>query len=413
MNDRLEEQLRSALNRQAEARPAAGPDLADVFGRARSIRRRRTAIAAGVAAAAVLAVVIPTAVVLGGQDGSDHGIAPATSSPTPSAPSTPSSTASETTATDPSTAPGSLGIGGISIGSHTQWTYLDPQQQLHGGSAAIPAALLKHGGVPLDAFMPYHGGWLLSYDSGLTILEADNTGKIIAQGEGGAMVSTSDGMQTAFQIGSTVHAGIASGMGESEATWQLRRSDYLVGYLDDGPVVSSGDHGYAILTPDGGRTPVDSEITARAASSAAGLVGGVTGTVEHNNLEGAVVDAATGAILWHNQWRPVAFSPDGKYVAAYPVRDNGDAEAYAILDARTGAVLAQTPSSVAGKVYLGGSVVWDTDDSIVFTGLEAQAPRREALLTLKVDGTFDQASEPMKQTLIPGVGEIGFVLMSR
>jgi len=80
--------------------------------------------------------------------------------------------------------------------------------------------------------------------------------------------------------------------------------------------------------------------------------------------------------------------------------------------ARTGDVVAETPSWLRDKVYLGGSAVWDSDDSILFEGYEAHGEQRAALLNLKVDGTFDQASEAMKQPIVGGQ-QLNFITMSR
>lgn len=411
MNDRLEDQLRASLNRTADTRPASAPDLSDVFGRARTIRRRRTALVAGVAAAAVLAVVVPTAVIVSG-DGGQHDIVPATSTPDPTPAPTPTSEPSASVATD---APRGLGIGGISIGEHTRWSYLDPQQNLHADGATIPASRLTHGGENLTAFTPYHGGWILTYNDNETV-QTDSAGTVVREGRTGGVgiALSSDQLQTAFQIDGVVYAGISSGMGEGEGHWKLKNGEDLAGYVGKGPIVSDGSSGFAILLPDGTQTEVASQLSpAGASSSAQGeLVGGTLGTPA-TTYEGAVADAYTGTILWHNAWRPMAFSPDGRYVAAVPVADNGDPAAYAILDARTGAVVARTPDSIADTVYLGWQAVWESDDSILFQGFEAGGKHRAALLRLTLDGTFNQASEPL-ETMQPGGGaQTSFVLMTQ
>jgi len=408
MNDRLEEQLRSSLDRQAEARPATGPDLGDVFGRARRIQRRRTAIVTGVAAAAVLAVVVPTAIALGSGDHNDHGLAPATSSPSVSAttPVSPPSYVPTTRADDPTAG---LGIGGLSIGSHTDWTYLDPQQRLHGGGT-MPNTLLKHGGARLIAFTPYHGGWIVAYDDNW-IIQADSTGAVVKEGRGGTLVTSSDGLETAFQIGRTVYAGIASGMSDGEQRIHLTANESLLGFLGAGVALTDGTS-VRIVSGNGGATAVTDALFPTTVSLAGDLIGGVMGTPARGDQEGGVADGTSGAVLWHSSWRPMAFSPDGKYVAAVPVVDNGDPSAYAILDARTGALIARTPAAIADKVYLGWQVVWDTDSRIVFDGYEAGGERRSALLALTTDGLFDQASEPMTP-VTTDQGQIGFVLMTQ
>ena len=84
----------------------------------------------------------------------------------------------------------------------------------------------------------------------------------------------------------------------------------------------------------------------------------------------------------------MAFSSDGKYVAAYPVYDNGEPEAWAILDARTGEVVAKTPK--LKNVFLGLTVAWQDDDTLVMTGDDGHS---SSLLTLKTDGTFARAGQ--------------------
>lgn len=73
----LEQQLTAALEDRAAGVPVSPTDLGGVHARARSIRRRRTA-AAGVAGAAVVALVVPVAWGLGGLRGaSEPPVAPA------------------------------------------------------------------------------------------------------------------------------------------------------------------------------------------------------------------------------------------------------------------------------------------------------------------------------------------------
>lgn len=417
MNDRLEEQLRSSLNRTADARPITGPDLGDVFGRARSIRRRRTAFVAGAAATAVIAVVVPTTVILSDDHGGGSGLTPATSSPATSAPATSSPSTSGPSTSGPSASastadetPRGLGIGGISIGEHTQYSYLDPQQHLHGGGS-LSNALLKHGGAALSGYTPYHGGWVLTYIDADWIMQVDGSGHVVREGRGDLVTTSSDGLRTAFQIGRTVYAGIASGMSDGEQVVHLAPDEALVGFLGDGIAISNGT-GVTVVTSDGGRTGITDALVPTAVSQVGNLIGGVQGTPAAADQEGVMADGTTGDVLWHGEWQPMAFSQDGRYVAAVPVVDNGDPSAYAILDARTGAVLARTPASIADRIYLGLRVVWESDDAILFQGFEASGEHRAALLRLTTDGLFNQASEPLAP-VTTDQGQISFVLMTR
>lgn len=80
-NDTLEERLTRSLDRQVAGLTDAPFGIADVRGRARSIRNRRRGVAAGVVAA-VVAVALPTALLAGPGDDRTDGVDPATPTPT-------------------------------------------------------------------------------------------------------------------------------------------------------------------------------------------------------------------------------------------------------------------------------------------------------------------------------------------
>ena len=78
------------------------------------------------------------------------------------------------------------------------------------------------------------------------------------------------------------------------------------------------------------------------------------------------MNAKTGQVVWQNQWLPVAFSQDGKYVAAVIAADNGETTAVAILDAADGSVVAQM-HLLDNKRYLHDRMVlFGQDDSALF-----------------------------------------------
>lgn len=379
--DDLERELRSSLDRQAGGQYGHGADMADVFGRARRIRRRRVALGAAVAVVAVVAVAVPVGLVSthdGGTVISPAG--PVSPSPKPAGPT----------------------LGTIAMGPATALTYLDPAGTMHNGQA-LPEQ--SAGRTPVSAFAAYDGGWIVAYDT--SIVRFDSSGRSVAQGKGGAIVTTSDGARIGWQIGRTVYAADANGAGD-ESTWTVKGSEGLIGYLDAGPVVRSGA-GYVVLTGSGSRKAIDSSITPTVASSAADVVGGVTGTPAKGDQQGALADARTGAVYWKGPWSPLRFSADGTYVAAVPVADNGDPSAIAILDARTGRVVARTPD-LSKQVYLGWNLAWD-GDRVVFAATSTTDPRRQALFALTLTGKVTQVSRTSTQKG-PNGDSSGFVLMT-
>lgn len=406
---RLEQRLRSSLAHQASNDDPGSPDFGDIVARARGIRRQRNRrVGTALAAAAVVAIVVPTAVVLGGRQGS-NAPAPAVSdtpmvSPTPSAPASPSSAPSSTppsppAASDSTAAPGApaySSLTAIPAGPATTLTYLDQDGVLHAGGSTTR---LPGPGIVLS-FAVYHGGWLVLDDPG-TLREYDGQGKLLSQGTDGSLAVGGDQMQTAFQTGTTVRAGISTGMGDGETTWHVPAGTSLTGFLKGRPAVSDGTSLWT-LTSSGGTTKLALPSMAPVAlCDADGLVGGVTGTPAQGNQQGAVADASTGRMLWHNGWYPDRFSSDGTYVAGHPVEDNGDPARYAILDARTGRVVATTPA-LGGGLYLGHSIAWD-GDTLVFNAFDS-SNGEQALLSLDTAGHLSRVS-PIERASNPAGGD--------
>lgn len=400
--DDVEQRLRSSLDRQADSHSACehGADLADVFTRARRIRRRRTALIASAAAVAVAAIAVPAGVLMGSRDtgAPPPPISTVSSVPTPT--SAPTRTTSE------------AGLGGLAMGTPTTLTYIDPTGTMHGGQQLPDPA---RGGdlarSPVMAFTPYHGGWLVNY-ADANLKQFDSSGAVVHSWTGPSAIALSDdGTETAWQVGHDVYVGSSSGMAEGEGHWRVKASEGLVGFLPQGPVVSDTT-GYTVLTGATSRQGISSEITPTTASQTADAIGGVVGTVAHDDQQGALADARTGALYWKGAWMPLSFSPDGKYVAAVPVADNGDPSAVAILDSRTGALIARTPD-VTGRLYLGKNMAWD-DDRLVFDVASGDGQDAQALVALRADGRLEQVSPTLSapnMDTFPGAG--GFIFMTR
>jgi hypothetical protein len=112
-NDDLMTDLSRTLQDQAHSMDGTSLGLADVQGRARSIRRRRTA-AGVVGAVAAVALIVPTAALAVHNSDRSNEPLPATNSVSP--------TPSETTATDP--APGVLDVSDLPTGAGPEMDYL-------------------------------------------------------------------------------------------------------------------------------------------------------------------------------------------------------------------------------------------------------------------------------------------------
>lgn len=416
--DDLERQLRSSLDRQATGQSGHGADLADVFVRARRIRRRRTALVTSAIAVAVVAVTVPSGVLLASRDSSapPPPVATVSTTPTPvTTPTTPAPTASggssgaaSGTASGPASGTASgAGLGGFAMGTPTTLTYLDPTGAMHNGQP-LPGGDYNASGGQVSAFTPYHGGWLVAYDdSTLTQFSADGHSTTDHPGAPATIIASDDGTQTAWQIGRDVYAGLPSGMSDAEQHWTVGPSAGLLGFLGGGVAVSTGS-GVRILTGPSTSTTVNTSVVPTVVSQTTDLIGGDVGTVAKDDQEGAMADGTTGAIRWHGPWTPLSFSPDGKYVAAIPVVDNGDPSAVAILDAQTGKVVARTPR-LAKRLYLTGQVAWD-GDRVVFSAEANPDIHRMALFALSRTGQVEQVSPT---TTLKSNGAFGYVFMTR
>jgi len=367
-NSPIEELLRDALSSRASAAPL-GPDRTSVIDRARSIRRHRRQGFAAVTAAAVVAVVVPVSLTVGNGDGTKNpGPANHTTKPSPTQTAVPKT-------------PRYTSLAQIPRGKDTALAYVGPDGTVHEDGTDTP---LPGGTESLTTFGEYRGNWVVQRD--LKTQVYDGSGKVIDAGPSNSIKYSSDRTQIAYQIDNTVFVSARSTMGNGGAQpLPAPKGSSLVGFLPDGPVVTDGSDSLTVLGPTRKKLPLP--LLPMAVSQSTGLVAGITGTPAQGNEEGAVTDPKTGALLWHNGWEPHAFSDDGKYVLATPF-DNGDPSSYAILDARTGKVIARTPKLKG--VYLGLQVGWD-DDTAVFTAFGGVT--KEAILTLDLKGNLTRATD--------------------
>ncbi|HET9499760.1 MAG TPA: hypothetical protein VFO98_05835 [Marmoricola sp.] len=376
MSSQLERDLSRTLDEHATEATGA-IELQDVRHHAHQLRRAtQRRWATGLAAAAVLVVAVPAALLLPG----DETTGPVDPSPTPTAVPDKLPEPTRTSAPDESV------LAELPAGAGPNWPYLhEGQVQFsNGATAALPG-----GAAAVKTFVNYRGGWLVADDATATTTWYDNTGAAVRSGRGLSIVTSSDALRVGYLMADRAHLGDTTGMAEGEQTWPTPGVlDGLVGFVRDGLVVTAGGGDVRLLAWDGTTKAVAHLQAATASSDAADLVGGL---VDHD--QGAVVDLSTGRALWTEGWRPLAFSPDGHLLAAVPLADNGDPSELAILDARTGATVART-ALVTNRIYLRGTPVWEDETHLLFVADSGPTPA-EAILRMGTDSGLERATPPV------------------
>lgn len=372
MSTRLEKDLARTLERHAEEFTGA-VELADVRARAHELRRRtQRRWATGLAAAAVLAVAVPAAFLLPG----DEGAHPVDPSPTP--------TVAPDKLPEPTPEPaGEDALSQLPAGAAPNWPYLrdGEVQYSNGASAPLPGK-----DAAVATFVGFTGGWLVADENSATTTRYDNTGQVVASGPGASIVTSSDNLRVAYLMDGAVHLGIGSGMGEGSQTWPAPGAvDGLAGFVKDGLVLTASPGDVRLLSFGGGSSKLPGLFDATTSSEAGNLVAGLL-----DPDTGGVVDVSTGKVLWQEGWRPLAFSPDGSLLAAVPLADNGDASELAILDARTGETVART-ALVDHRIYLRGTPVWEDDTRLLFVADTGPSPH-EAILRLGTSSGLERAT---------------------
>jgi hypothetical protein len=344
-------------------------DIRRSAGRRRWQTRRR--VGAVLAVAAALVVGIPAAILL---RPAGDGVSPAPA-PSPTAPTTSSSSSPE-------------GLDGIARGKDPQVAYLHGREvhQPDGTTARLP-----YGSSFVAGFTAYHGGWLLLDDLG-GLRQYDNTGALVLRSQTGeaALAVSADQMRTAFVYGGHLRVGIATGMGQGESDLPVGNNARLVGFLGDSVVLNGYPDSPHVVDPGTGHTARVPGLEIAWCTAAGGdLVGG---TVDSDG-RGRVVSTSSARTLWTGDWVPDAFSPDGSRVLAVPVSSLNEPDEVAVLDARTGTVLARF-SLAARDLAAAGRPVWEpSGDAVLFDVRETQGAQ-QAVLRLAVDGTVTRATDP-------------------
>lgn len=333
---------------------------------------RRTALLA--AAAVVVAVGAPTAFLLRPTDETPGPAPQPTGSPTPTqAP------------TQPSTQTPNATLQSIPRGRPPGITYLqDGTVHLdQGGTVPLPA-----GTAPVNAFTSYHGGWLVAVGAGGPNLVSwyDGTGAKKSEGRGlGTFAVSEDGTRTAYPQSGAIHIGITSGMSDGEQTVPGKADTvWPVGFLRGDTLVYQASPNEVAVD---GRGILPGITIARAVSAEDDLVAG-------EDRDGhTVVVSGSGHVQWQSSdWIVWGFSPDGRYAAATDWPPGGGSyTSVAILDARTGSVVAQHAVPDA-PISIGPSPVMDVDGTLLVAVTDGNT-LEETVLRLDRHSALTRATE--------------------
>jgi hypothetical protein len=154
-------------------------------------------------------------------------------------------------------------------------------------------------------------------------------------------------------------------------------------------VACNGLKGQVVVLDPSGRSTVVSGLSRASASTDNGDL--VAGTTVDDDGTAAVVSAASGKTLWTKPgWYTGPFSPDGRYLAAYRTATGGEFETVAILDARTGVVVADN-SRLDGVQALPDvpPTAWDVDGTLLVPYRDGSA---WTIVRLGLDGRMTRAT---------------------
>ena len=389
------ERLARGLHDEADRFGADAPIGLDAVKRtARGVQRRRRVVT-GLAALAVAAVVVPTALAVGGGIDRADQPAPATTSPSPSsspsAVALPSEAPSSPAAPSPSTAdPSPSSPTPTSSGVRTVRLRADTEQ--HGGEPQISYVLQRQIVKPDGSTVPIDGdlaqvegfgtGWVgrSTDDQGNSdVIFFDSAGKpTLEKPIGSRLAFSQDGtlvayttrdqkLMVAWDGGSAVTRLRTEGPGvvTPRAVVGSQRCDNPEGeggcmvYYDqeaaDGTVVAKVSDRHGIVDTLGPFRRVDD----------VGPDGRVAGMVSSSDTGScSAVQDADGKQLWRTcDYSLGRFSRDGRYIIGHPAYADGLGDPLvAVLDARTGKPLVEYRTNRGAFVT---TTVWDSDGTLL------------------------------------------------
>lgn len=402
MNDTPPTGLTGELTRQLHAQVdqwhSAPLTLDDVQGKARTIRRRRTALTSGIAAAAVLAVIVPVGLAIND---------PASNRPSPAAPT-------PTEAVEPSpnpdgTFPLTLDVPEGDVPTTGYIAFDDQQLVTPDGTIDLPGDFVQ--------IARYDGGWVGirggSYrptGHQVVVLDADLQ-EVSAVPSGSSLAISSDGSQVAWVEAQGNGSDWTVVNAPSDGGEQLRvptSADAVVeGFLANDTVAIShfdeatGETFYGQAGPGGefDAIPLDNYQRVGGVSEVTGLVAGQTEFRGDSTCsEVRNTDTAQPPLVFETCDHQLAgFSPDGRWLIGYATYFDLGSPTLAILDATTGDPVVEFASS---RKQAGSATVlaaaWEDDDTVVAV---VNQGGEQAVLRLEADGVATRVSDVREEQM--------------
>jgi hypothetical protein len=396
MSNHDEKDLLAHELRQRSAGVGGHPiGLDDVRDRARSIRRRRNAVR-GVVAAVVLAVAVPVGLsatdLLGSSGTPAPPVASQSGEPTPD-------TATPTPGPDGSFP---LTVHGLEKGEPAGVPYVvakGAQLVTPDGTFDLPESYAT--------IAPYNGGWLAigsEQHPGKVIMLDDNLEVTHTDPAGGYDLAVSaDLSHVAYVVAegnNKVMLVDAPTDGTDPVTWMIDspggEAVNPVGFLDNDTVVynAPATDVMGIARTGGTLTPVEGLRRIDDASEATGMISGLVSYGIDGGCSG-VMDPDSGRLLWKScDYSNLRFSPDGRLVVAdASYFDGPGSPTLTILDASTGAVVADFSPEQRDTVVGVTQAVWEDDDTVLAIVEEGVD---QAMVRLGTDGSIEAVTDVVK-----------------
>jgi len=396
MNDTPPTGLAGELTRQLHAQVdqwhSAPLTLDDVQGKARTIRRRRAAVTTGIAAVAVLAVLLPAGLVLD---------APGSQRPSPA----PSPTeAVEPTPNPDGTFPLTLDVPEGEVPA-TGYLTLDGQQFVtQSGRSDLPGHVVQ--------IAPYDGGWVgiragdyPPTGAQVVVLDADFE-EVSAVLGGSALAISGDGGRVAWVEargnGDDWTVVNAPTDGGEQIRTPTRPDTQVEGFLAGDAVATShfenpdDDYSYGQATPEGefDAIPLAGYQYVGGVSEASGLVAGQTKFLGDSTCsEVRRTDPAQPQLVFETcDYRLSGqFSPDGRWLIGYATYSDLGSPTLAILDATTGdPVVEYVSSRQQADAAVVHAAAWEDDDTLLAV---VEQGGEQAVLRLEADGAATRVSD--------------------